>query len=62
MRTSFWRGVLTGSIICAAVSMMAGGWHKQEQRGILGYTSKRAKSRAHRVIRGVSKTVNDLIK
>lgn len=62
MRASFWRGVITGSIIGAAISMMAGGWHKQEQKGILGYTSKRAKFRAHRVIKGVSKTVNDLIK
>lgn len=63
MRTSFWRGVITGSIIGAAISMMAAG-------GRRGYISKDAasgcarevKSRAHRVLRGVSKSVNDLVK
>lgn len=63
MRTSFWRGVITGSIIGAAISMMAAGGHR-------GYISKAAasgsarevKSRAHRVLRGVSKSVNDLVK
>jgi hypothetical protein len=50
VRTSFWRGVITGSIIGAAISMMASGRR--------GYISKDAVSsapgrqeRAHRVLR-----------
>ena len=62
MRVGFWRGVITGSIIGAAISMMAGGRNKQERKGLLGYSSKQARTRAHRMLRGVSKTVNDLIK
>lgn len=62
MRAGFWRGVITGSIIGAAISMMAGGRNKQESKGLLGYASKQSRSRAHRMLRGVSKTVNDLIK
>lgn len=62
MRIGFWRGVITGSIIGAAISMMAGGRHKQKKEGFLGYNSKQARSRAHRMLRGVSKTVNDFIK
>lgn len=59
MRTSFWKGVLMGSIIGAAISMMA---HGRGRKDILGQGVKQAGSRAHRVLRGVSKTVNDLIK
>ncbi|BAF59239.1 MAG: hypothetical protein HPY89_04135 [Pelotomaculum sp.] len=62
MRIGFWRGVITGGIIGAVISMIAGARHRQEHRGILGYGSRRVRSRAHRVIRGVTKTVNDLLK
>lgn len=61
MRSSFWRGVITGTIIGATISMMAGG-RRQERKGILGYYPKQVRSRANRVLRGVSRTVNDLIK
>jgi len=59
MRTNFWKGVLTGGIIAAAVSMMTYGRGRKE---IMSNGVKQAGSRAHRVLRGVSKTVNDLIK
>ena len=59
MRTGFWKGVLTGSIIAAAVSMMA---HGRGRKDMMSHDVKQAGSRAHRVLRGVSKTVNDLIK
>lgn len=61
MRINFWRGVITGSIIGAAISMMAAG-RRQERKGILGYSPKQVRSRANRMLRGVSKTVNNLIK
>lgn len=60
MRIGFWRGVITGSILGAAIGMAAKGRH--ERKGLLGCGSKQARSRAHRMLRGVSKTVNDLIK
>lgn len=59
MRTGFWKGVLTGSVITAVISMMA---HGRSRKDMLGQGVKQAGSRAHRVLRGVSKTVNDLIK
>lgn len=62
MRMGFWRGVITGSIIGAAVSMMVGGRHHKDKKGILGYSSHQARSRAHKMLRGMSKTVNNLIK
>lgn len=62
VRAGFWRGIITGSIIGAAVSMMAAGRHRQERKGFLGQGSKHVRSRAHRMLRGVSRTVNDLIK
>ncbi len=59
MRTGFWKGVLTGGIIAAAIGMMAHGRGKKE---MMNLGVKQVGSRAHRVLRGVSKTVNDLIK
>jgi len=61
VRNSFWRGVITGSIIGAAISMIAGD-SARERKGILGNSPRQARSGAHRMLRGVSKTVNDLIK
>ncbi|MFX4263197.1 hypothetical protein ACOBQJ_13500 [Pelotomaculum propionicicum] len=62
MRTSFWRGVLTGSIIGAAISMMASGRRGYISKDAVSSGAREAKSRAHRVLRGVSKSVNDLMK
>jgi gas vesicle protein len=62
VRTSFWRGVITGSIIGAAISMMAGERHGHIRKAMESSGAKEAKTRANRVLRGVSKTVNDLIK
>jgi len=59
--SSFLRGVITGSIIGAAISMMVGK-RQVEKRGILGQTSRQVRSRANRVLRGVTRTVNELIK
>ena len=61
MRINFWRGVITGSIIGAAVSMMVG-VRQRDKKGILGYSPHQARTRAHKMLRGVSKTVNNLIK
>lgn len=61
MRTSFWRGVITGSIIGAAISMMVGG-RGQMSRAMSSDSAIEAKSRARRVFRGVSRSVNDMIK
>jgi len=62
MRSGFWRGIVAGSIIGAAVSMLAGGKMVNQKKGLLGYSTGRAGSRARRMFRGVSKTVNNLIK
>ena len=62
LRIGFWRGVITGSILGAAISMMAGGKHKTDSKGFLAHGSKQARSRAHKMFRGMSKTMNDLIK
>lgn len=59
MRTGFWKGVMTGGIIAAAISMMA---HGRVRKDMMSQGVKQAGSRAHRVLRGVSKTVNNLIK
>ncbi|NLI12697.1 hypothetical protein [Pelotomaculum propionicicum] len=59
MRTGFWKGVLTGGIIAAAISMIA---HGRGRKDMMNQGVKQVSSRAHRVLRGVSKTVNDLIK
>jgi len=62
VRRTFWRGVIAGSILGAAVSMMAaGGIQRQGKKSILGSTA-RGRNRADRMMRRVSKTVNNLIK
>jgi len=59
---NFWRGIITGGIIGATISMMVGGRRFNTRRSILGISGKQARSRANRVLRGVTKTVNDLIR
>lgn len=62
VRTTFWRGIIAGSILGAAMSMMAGGMQRQGKKSILGYNSRKGRNRANRMMRTVSKTVNDLIR
>ena len=62
MRSGFWRGIIAGSIIGAAVSMMAGGKTAHQKKGLLGYSTGRAGSEGRRMLKGISKTVNNLIK
>ncbi len=61
-RTTFWRGMLAGGILGAAMSAMAAGrMSRKGKRSILGYTA-RGRTRADRMMRTVTKTVNNLIK
>lgn len=62
VRNSFWRGIIAGSIMGAAISMMAGGRRRNERKSFLGYQPKQARTQAQRVLRGVTRTVNDLIR
>jgi hypothetical protein len=62
MRSGFWKGVIAGSLIGAAISMMAGGKIVNQKKCLLGYSTGQAGMRARRMFRGVSKTVNNLIK
>lgn len=62
MRSGFWRGVIAGSIIGAAVSMMAGGKMVSQKKGFIGQRTRRSSARARRIIKDMSKTVNHLIK
>ena len=62
MRTNFWRGVVAGGVIGAALCMMVG-----EHRGYIGKTmagksAREAEGRARRVLQGVTKSVDKLIK
>ena len=60
MRTNFWRGLITGSILGAALSMMKGSNNRFES---FSFGRKRKNtSRTKRILKGVSRTVNDLIK
>lgn len=63
MKSGFWRGIIAGSIIGAAVSMMAGGGKMvSRKKGLLGYSTRRGGLKSRRIFKGVSKTVNNLIK
>ncbi|MDD2554244.1 MAG: hypothetical protein PHP51_06710 [Desulfotomaculaceae bacterium] len=62
MRTNFWSGVMAGSIIGAALSMMVGDRRGHISKAAVGRGAREARSKAYRVLRGVSKSVNSLIK
>ena len=62
MRTSFWKGVIAGSIIGAAISMAVGGRQVHVDREMVNSGAREARSRAQRVFRGVSRSVNDMMK
>lgn len=60
MRMNFWRGIITGSILGAAMSIMRVSGRRLEG---LGFTERRkSRSKTRRMLKGVTKTVNDLIK
>ena len=60
MRTNFWRGLITGSILGAALSMMKGS--EKSFQGLNFGSKRKNMSRTKRMLKGVSRTVNDLIK
>ncbi len=60
MRMNFLRGVITGSILGAAVSMMTGS--SSRNKGISFVGKRKSKNQTRRMLRGVTRTVNDLIK
>ncbi|MGQ9531391.1 MAG: hypothetical protein ACUVTQ_01110 [Desulfotomaculales bacterium] len=53
MWSGFWRGVVTGGLIGAVVSMFMLPRRKAERAGLLG-TTRRVRARARRVLRNVS--------
>ena len=62
MRSGFWNGIIAGSIIGAAISMMAGGKTVNRKKGLFEYSSRRVSPAAKRMFKGFSKTVNNIIK
>lgn len=62
MRISLWRGMVAGSILGVAMSMMVGARRRRENQNIFRYGSRQARTRARQMLRGVRKTVNGLIK
>lgn len=63
MRSTFWKGVIAGTMMAAAMSMYIIPKRRraiERQRGLLG-TTRRAGARAQRVVKGVSKTVSQLM-
>lgn len=59
---SFLRGIITGSILGAAVCMLMGSQKKPEKRGFIGMTipRTRGRSQAKGVLRSVGRTVNEV--
>jgi len=62
LRGGFLRGIVAGSIIAAAMSMVTGAKQKKERQSILGYGSHQARSKARQMMRSVRKSVNEIIK
>lgn len=64
MRIGFWRGIIAGGIMGIVAGMMMGPQRKPAPKGLwkMAGGNRIVKSRANRVIKGVSKTVNNLIK
>lgn len=57
MRLEFWRGVVAGSILGATLGMLVFPRRRVERQGFL---SRRITGRTQRVIKGLTKTVDDL--
>ncbi len=62
MRTNFWRGVIAGGVIGAALCMMMGERRGYISKAMAGRSAREAGGRARRVMRGVAKSVNKMIK
>ncbi|MDA8336946.1 MAG: hypothetical protein M0Z41_18510 [Peptococcaceae bacterium] len=57
MRSEFWRGMVTGGVIGTMIGLALYQRHDAGQ-----WSGRRVRSRAQRVIRGVSRTVNDFVR
>jgi len=55
MRIGFWRGIITGGILGAIVSMLMGSREKNKERGLFSYAASRTGSGARRVLRGITR-------
>ncbi|MTI82948.1 MAG: hypothetical protein FH756_03410 [Firmicutes bacterium] len=60
MRMSFFRGVVTGSMLGAAVSLLLAPAKKDENTGFIGAQRPRNRSQTRGVLKNVSKTVNEV--
>jgi len=61
VRMNFLRGIITGGILGAAVSILMGPEKKPEKRGLVGRTRpRRDRSQVKGVLRSVGKTVNEV--
>jgi len=62
VRMNFLRGIITGGILGAAVSILMGPEKKPEKRGLVGRTRPRRDNRSQvkGVLRSVGKTVNEV--
>lgn len=56
----FWRGIITGGLLGAALGMVLKPQKKPEQM-IMG-TTRKAGRRAQKMMKGMSRKVNDMIK
>lgn len=57
MRSEFWRGMVTGGVIGTMIGLAV-----YQRTTVEPWPGRRVKSRAQRVIRGVSRTVNDYMR
>ncbi|MBO8137360.1 MAG: YtxH domain-containing protein [Desulfotomaculum sp.] len=58
MRGTFWRGLIAGSIIGATMSM----YMKPEKKARRSFLGSRRRRQATRMIKGVTKTVQEMMK
>lgn len=63
MRFDFWRGIIAGGLLGALTSVLMSSQNKTGRKNLLGrvYT-RRPRSMTQQFIRGVTKSVEDIIK
>lgn len=63
MRFDFWRGIIAGSLLGVLTSILMSSQNKMERKNLLGrvYT-RRPRFKTRQFIRGVTKTVGEIIK
>lgn len=61
MRKGFWNGLITGGLIGAVAAMFMAPQLKRERKELV-HDTKRVKSRARRVIKGVKNIAEDWMK